>query len=317
VTDPRAGAHIRTRIRTAFFGALLVLQAGLVLTGGAVRLTGSGLGCPTWPECTPGSYTPVANQAEGQLHAWIEFGNRLLTFALVLVALIVLILVEKAKRKDLRVLALGQVLGIFGQGILGGITVLTDLHPAPVAAHLLLSIFLISGATSLFDRRNSPVAKIQRGSDASAPSIQISVMSRVHITLSFIVILLGTLVTGSGPHAGDLKARRFDFDIRTMAWLHADAVIALLGLTLALYFIAGLSSQSKRKVLIFGVIALSQGAIGYIQYFTGIPEILVASHLLGATLVWIAAWRIRTSIVRVSQQPQLPTVETINIPRNA
>jgi cytochrome c oxidase assembly protein subunit 15 len=301
VTDSRAGVDIPTRVRGALFGALLVLQAGLVLTGGAVRLTGSGLGCPTWPECTPGSYTPVPNQAEGQLHAWIEFGNRLLTFALVLVALIVLILVLVGRRKDLRLLALGQVLGIFGQGILGGITVLTDLHPAPVAAHLLLSIFLISGATSLYDRRNSPAIKITDAPQALIPTVQILVMSRIHITLSFIVIVLGTLVTGSGPHAGDEKARRFGFEIRTIAWLHADAVIALLGVTLALYFIAGLTSVSKRKVLIFGLIALAQGAIGYIQYFTGIPEILVASHLLGATLVWIAAWRIRTSIVRTPQ----------------
>jgi cytochrome c oxidase assembly protein subunit 15 len=138
------------KLRRFLYGALLTLQAGLVLTGGAVRITGSGLGCPTWPECTPGSYTPVPHQAEGQLHAWIEFGNRLLTFALVAVALAVLINVLYRQRRDLRSLALGQVLGIFGQGILGGITVLTDLHPLPVAGHLLLSIILIAGAVSLY-----------------------------------------------------------------------------------------------------------------------------------------------------------------------
>ena len=282
------------KLRSIAFGALLVLQAGLVLTGGAVRLTGSGLGCPTWPECTPGSYTPVPHQAEGQLHAWIEFGNRLLTFALVAVALIVLAIVLRSKRKDLRLLALGQVLGILGQGVLGGITVLTDLHPLPVAGHLLLSIVLISGATSLYERRNSTSVKI---ANTNSP---ISLISRAHVALAFIVIVLGTLVTGSGPHAGDEQAKRFGFDIRTVAWLHADAVIALFGLTLTLYFLAGISVTTKKIIRIFFLIALLQGLIGYIQYFTGIPEVLVAAHLLGATLVWIAAWRVRLSISRVT-----------------
>jgi len=282
------------KLRSIAFGALLVLQAGLVLTGGAVRLTGSGLGCPTWPECTPGSYTPVPHQAEGQLHAWIEFGNRLLTFALVAVALIVLAIVLRSKRKDLRLLALGQVLGILGQGVLGGITVLTDLHPLPVAGHLLLSIILISSATSLYERRNNTSLKL---ANTNSP---ISLISRAHVALAFIVIVLGTLVTGSGPHAGDEQAKRFGFDIRTVAWLHADAVIGLFGLTLTLYFLAGISVATKKVIRIFFVIALLQGLIGYIQYFTGIPEVLVAAHLLGATLVWIAAWRIRLSISRVT-----------------
>ena len=278
------------KLRRGLYGFLLFLQSALVLTGGAVRLTGSGLGCPTWPECTPGSYTPVPHQAEGQLHAWIEFGNRLLTFALVLVALAVLIHVLYKQRKDLRQLALGQVLGIFGQGILGGITVLTQLHPLTVAAHLLLSILLIGGATSLYDRRETPIRK------AKPEDKMTSNLSLAHIYLTFFVIALGTLVTGSGPHAGDEDAQRFGFDIRTVAWIHAEAVIALMGLTLALYVAARANPVHRRKIIIFTVIALAQGAIGYIQYFLGIPEIIVALHLLGATLVWIAAWRVRMSI---------------------
>jgi cytochrome c oxidase assembly protein subunit 15 len=278
------------KLRRALYGVLLFLQSALVLTGGAVRLTGSGLGCPTWPECTPGSYTPVPNQAEGQLHAWIEFGNRLLTFALVAVALVVLIHVLYKGRKDLRQLALGQVLGIFGQGILGGITVLTQLHPLTVAAHLLLSILLIGGATSLYDRREIPVRK------AKPEDKMTSNLSLAHIYLTFFVIVLGTLVTGSGPHAGDEDARRFGFDIRTVAWIHAEAVIALMGLTLALYVAARANPVHRRKIIVFTIIALAQGAIGYIQYFMGIPEIIVALHLLGATLVWIAAWRVRIAI---------------------
>lgn len=273
--------------RRAIYGLLLFLQAGLILTGGAVRLTGSGLGCPTWPECTPGSYTPVPNQAEGALHAWIEFGNRLLTFGLVAISLIVLAHVLITKRRDLRLLAAGQLIGILGQGVLGGITVLTDLHPLPVAGHLLLSIILVAAAVSLYDRREVPVEKIKQSDKL------VSLLSKSHIALTFIVIVLGTLVTGSGPHAGDEQARRFGFDIRTVAILHADAVIALFGLTLALAVALRTNKVVLKKIYIFTFIALAQGAIGYIQYFTGIPEILVAAHLLGATLVWIAAWRIR------------------------
>jgi cytochrome c oxidase assembly protein subunit 15 len=299
------------RLRTALFGVLLFLQSALVVTGGAVRLTGSGLGCPTWPECTPGSYTPVPHQAEGQLHAWIEFGNRLLTFALLLSAVLVAINVFAPRRlgrvlaafnislsgrRDLRWLAAGQVLGIFGQGVLGGITVLTDLHPLPVAGHLLLSMFLIAGATSIYSRRHSASVKI------AAPTKTISVLSRAHIVISFIVLILGTIVTGSGPHAGDEKTQRFGFDIRSVAILHADAVIFLIGLTIALLVAASVTKSTKKAIYIFLAVSLAQGGVGYAQYLTGIPELLVAIHLAGATIFWIAAWRIRLSVVRTSQQ---------------
>ena len=283
-------SDLATKVLAPATGLLLFLQAALVVTGGAVRLTGSGLGCPTWPECTPGSYTPVPHQAEPQLNVWIEFGNRLLTFVLVIASAAVIIAVLKSKRKDLRVLAAGQFLGIFGQGILGGITVLTDLNPIPVAGHLLLSIILIAGATSLYSRRYTPVVFVK-------PASLTSKISWVHIVTSFVVIILGTIVTGSGPHAGDAQAKRFDFDIRTVAWLHADAVIFLLGVTFAFYVAHGTSAHSKKAIKVFALIALAQGGIGYVQYFTGIPEILVAAHLLGATLVWIAAWRIRLSVI--------------------
>jgi cytochrome c oxidase assembly protein subunit 15 len=284
------------RLRTAIFGVLLFLQSALVLTGGAVRLTGSGLGCPTWPECTPGSYTPVPYQAEGQLHAWIEFGNRLLTFALLISALVAVIYVLKSGRKDLRSLAAGQVLGIIGQGVLGGITVLTDLHPLPVAGHLLLSMVLIAGATSLYARRDEPHFKV------SAPTKTISLLSRSHLLISFIVLILGTIVTGSGPHAGDEKAQLFGFDIRSVAILHADAVIFLMGLTIALLVAASVTYSTKKAIYIFFAISLAQGGIGYAQYLTGIPELLVAIHLAGATIFWIAAWRIRLSVISESEK---------------
>ena len=280
---------LATRVLAPATGFLLFLQAALVVTGGAVRLTGSGLGCPTWPECTPGSYTPVPHQAEEALHVWIEFANRLLTFVLVIAAVVVLAAVLRTGRKDLRGLALGQFLGIFGQGVLGGITVLTDLHPLPVAGHLILSIILIAGATSLRAQRFAPKV-------AETPASLTKKIASVHVITSFAVIVLGTLVTGSGPHAGDEKARRFGFDIQTVAWIHADVVIFLLGTTFAFFVATGTTQATKRRLKIFTVIALAQGAIGYIQYFTGIPEVLVAAHLLGATLVWIAAWRVWLSV---------------------
>ena len=278
-----------TRVLSPASGFLLFAQAAIVVTGGAVRLTGSGLGCPTWPECTPGSYTPKPYQVEEQVKVWIEFGNRLLTFVLVLAAITVVLSVLGAGRKDLRGLALGQILGIVGQGVLGGITVLTGLHPATVGAHFLLSIVLIAGAASLRAQRKSPSVKIE--SDPLVKKI-----TTAHIITTFIVLVLGTIVTGSGPHAGDATAPRFSFDLRTVAWLHADVVIALLGITFAFFVVQGTSVDTKKRLKIFLAIALGQGLIGYVQWFTDLPEILVGFHLAGSTLVWIASWRIWLSV---------------------
>ena len=283
-------SDLASKVLVPLTGVLLFLQGVLIVTGGAVRLTGSGLGCPTWPECTPGSYIPVAHQAEPVLNVWIEFGNRLLGIILGLITLLVVIAVLKGKRKDLRILAFGQLLGVIAQGILGGITVRTDLHPSFVAPHFLLSIILIPGATSLYSRRHAPAVFVE-----SSPLT--NKISLAHITTAFFVIVLGTIVTGSGPHAGDAQAERLDFEIQTVSWIHADAVILLLGITFGFYVAQGTSTQTKKAIKIFAIIALAQGGIGYIQYFTGVPEILVAAHILGATLVWIAAWRIRLSVI--------------------
>jgi len=280
-----------SRVLSPASGFLLFAQAAIVVTGGAVRLTGSGLGCPTWPECTPGSYTPKPYQVEEQVKVWIEFGNRLLTFVLVLAAITVLVSVLAAGRKDLRGLALGQVLGILGQGILGGITVLTGLHPATVAAHFLLSIVLIAGATSLRAQRFASLEK-----QDAAPLVK--KIATAHIAVTFLVLFLGTLVTGSGPHAGDATAPRFPFDLRTMAWLHADSVIALLGITFGLFVVNGVSAHTKKRLKIFVAIALSQGLIGYVQWYLDLPELIVGLHLVGSTLVWIATWRVWLSVTK-------------------
>ena len=277
------------------FALLVFLQGALIVTGGAVRVTGSGLGCPTWPECTPGSYTPVPGQAEGAVHAWIEFGNRLLTFVLLITALAAVIFSIKYSKNlinkiRIRTLALLQLLGILGQGVLGGITVLTDLHPLPVAGHFLLSIFLISGAISL---RYEMVGVVKEAAVGLAKPIL-----PLLIWLTLFVLIAGTIVTGSGPHAGDEQAQRFGFDPRVVSWLHADLVIALLVLTSMLFLITrqiGLTIINKR-VGLFLLICLAQGLVGYVQYFTRLPVVLVAIHLLGATLVWVSGW----SLVKVA-----------------
>ena len=269
--------------------ALLVSQAAIVVTGGAVRLTGSGLGCPTWPECTPGSYFPVENQVEGTFHSWIEFGNRLLTFVLVIFALATLIAVLRSGRKDLRILAAGQFLGIFGQGVLGGITVLTDLNPLTVASHFLLSIVLIAGATSLHSRRKGPAVR-------TAVQLVISRYSKIHVTWTALVIVLGTVVTAAGPHAGDADVPRLDVAMQDVARMHSISVILLMLLTIAFYRRSELTALTKHRIGIFFLISLAQGVLGYVQYFLGVPELLVGLHILGTTLVWIGAWRIWLSV---------------------
>jgi len=270
---------------------LLFSQSAIVVTGGAVRLTSSGLGCPTWPECVPGSYTPVPNQAEGQLHAWIEFGNRLLTFILVLSALITLIAVLKSGRRDLRVLAVGQFLGIFAQGVLGGVTVLTNLNPFAVASHYLLSTILIAASVSLYTRRHIPCIK-------KSSHRQSDLFSRWHVVVAFIVVVLGTILTGAGPHAGDVDAPRIDLRIQTAALMHGLAVILLLLITVSFFRADKTDRETKELLVKFFLISITQGGIGFIQYLQGVPELLVAIHLVGAVLVWIGAWRIWLSVQR-------------------
>ena len=271
---------------------MVFTQSAIVITGASVRITGSGLGCSTWPECTPGSFTPTPDQPESPLHAWIEFGNRLLTFILLLNALLLMISILRNKRSELRILGLIQILGILAQGVLGGITVLTGLNPATVSAHFLLSIVLIAAALSLRQRAhgktptNIKLAPITRR------------LARITLALTALVIFAGTIVTGSGPHAGDDLAERFNLDPRMMSWIHADLVIALVGVTVAMLIAIRLGEAeitrsswgvSARNFLI---ICLAQGLIGYTQYFTGLPELLVGVHILGSVLVWLTVWNL-------------------------
>jgi cytochrome c oxidase assembly protein subunit 15 len=276
---------LATRALTPVARLLLALQALLVLTGGAVRVTGSGLGCPTWPECTSDSYFPVEGQAEGAFHAWIEFGNRLLTFALLFAAIAMIAVVLRAGRRDLRLLALAQIAGIFGQGILGGITVLTKLNPISVASHFILSIILIAAAQSLLTRtRQTKITQPAKSRFLSA-----------HTALTFLVIVAGTLVTGAGPHAGDSETPRLDIHVPLVAGIHGYLVVALILLTLIGIYkrFNNFANSTQRLLAIFLGITLAQGVIGYAQYLLGVPEELVVLHLLGSSILWIAAWRVR------------------------
>lgn len=296
------------------FTILLFLQCFIVLTGGIVRITGSGLGCPTWPECAPGSFTPSPNQDESPLHAWIEFANRLLTFALGFAALAALAYaLIRIPQRRIRILAFLQLLGILAQALLGGITVLTGLHPTTVAAHLLVSIFLIAGALSL---RQRVYGKIPKDFEISPLTQR---LSKGLLLAGFAVIVMGSVVTGTGPHSGDTLSSRFDFDLRTVAWIHADLVILFLGLLLATWVAVHLGESGlaktylKAKLKILLAITLAQGIVGYTQWFTGVPELLVAIHLIGAVSVWLSLWNfyIGGSVTRTDKgQNQSSSIES-------
>ena len=265
--------------------ANLVAQVGIVLTGGLVRLTESGLGCSTWPECEPGTYTPTL-QPETGLHAYVEFGNRLLTFAVGVLAIAALVAVWRLRprRRGLRLLAATPLLGVVAQVLLGGVTVLTDLHPVPVAGHFLLSMVLVAASTVL-------LLRLSEG-DGPPRALVHPVIRRMAAGLAAVtagVLVLGTAVTGAGPHSGDADSpARLGLDPRTVSWLHADLVLLLLGLTVGLVVALRVTGAPARAVrlaqLVLGVI-LVQGAVGYAQYALDLARPLVWAHMLGACLL--------------------------------
>ena len=269
--------------------ASVVANAGIVVTGGAVRLTASGLGCPTWPSCTDSSYTPTAEYA---VHGVIEFGNRLLTFVLGAVALAVLVAVwrQRPSRPGMRALAVAGFLGIPAQAVLGGITVLTGLNPWTVMGHFLVSMVLIGLAVVLH----------RRAAEGDLPPRLVVPLGLRRLTQGLLAVTaatlaLGTVVTGSGPHSGDPAAGRTGLDPATVSQLHADSVMLLVGLTVALFVAlraTGADPRLTRATGVLLVVELAQGLVGYVQYFTGLPVLLVGAHLLGACLVLVAAVRV-------------------------
>ena len=263
--------------------ANLIAQSGIIVTGAVVRLTGSGLGCPTWPDCTPGSLIPVAGQVEG-FHKYIEFGNRTLTFLVLAISIALFVFSLLNEKRNIIVWSFLPLIGTLLQAVLGGITVLTGLHPSTVMAHFLLSIVLVGISVKIYDYFNNK--KVYK----ALPKIVDNYVKIVTL-VGLAVIILGTITTGSGPHSGDEIAARFDLDIRVIAWLHADSVLLFVGLIIGLLVITKLNSDSNhlfKTTRTLFIICLVQGFIGYVQWFSNLPWILVSFHVIGAVITWIA-----------------------------
>ncbi|MCX6396074.1 MAG: COX15/CtaA family protein [Propionibacteriales bacterium] len=285
VIDRVRSVDLGGRMRT-FAVASVVANIVIVVSGGAVRLTGSGLGCPTWPRCTDESFTPHDSLS---LHSAIEFGNRLLTFVLVAVAVLTFIAAVQSGRRDLKRLAVVLALGIPAQAVIGGISVLTDLNPWVVSFHLLSSMAMIGVAVLL-------VHQVDAGVPLPAATAGKPVTSLVWSTFAagWAVLYVGTVVTGAGPHAGDEEAPRNGLDPLQLSQLHADLVFLFVGLTIGLIFVlhaTGASAVARRAAVVLLVVELAQGAVGFVQYFTDLPVVLVGFHMLGAALISAAMTR--------------------------
>ncbi|MEO5709506.1 MAG: COX15/CtaA family protein [Nocardioidaceae bacterium] len=266
--------------------ASLVVNIGIVLTGGVVRLTGSGLGCPTWPRCSDRSFVP--HRAFG-FHSAIEFGNRMLTFVVAAVAIATLVIAWRVGRRALTRIAFLLALGVPAQAVIGGITVLTDLNPWIVSFHLLVSLAMVGLSVVL-------VRRLDEGDGPAVPLVPPGVtwLVRSLFAVGWVVLYVGTVVTGSGPHAGDVHAPRNGLDPRSVTQLHTDVVFLLLGLTVAAVLVlrsAGAPPVVRRAAVALLAVELAQGVVGFVQYFTDLPVVLVAIHLLGAALLSAAmAW---------------------------
>ena len=266
--------------------ASLAVNILIVVTGGVVRLTASGLGCPTWPRCTDESFVP--HGALG-VHGAIEFGNRMVTFLLAAVAIATFVAALRHGRRSVVRLSVLLGLGVPAQAVIGGITVLTDLNPWIVAFHLLVSMAMVQVAVVLLRR-------LCEGDGAAVATVPAAVTWLVRTTFvaGWVVLYLGTIVTGSGPHAGDLDAPRNGLDPAALSQLHTDAVFLLLGLTVGALFAlraVGAPDRAVRAAWALLGTELAQGLVGFVQYFTGLPIVLVILHLLGSALVAAAlAW---------------------------
>lgn len=283
--------------------ANLVAQIVIVVTGALVRLTGSGLGCETWPQCQPGSFTPVRHAATGH-HQLIEFGNRTLTFVLTVIAVATAVLVWRHTERALsvRVLGLVPLIGVVAQAVLGGITVLVHLNPAVVGLHLLVSMALIALSTLLLVRFHEGDGPARRLVDPTTWTL-----GRVLAVWTVPLLALGVLTTGSGPHGGDDEvAQRFTLDPELVARVHAGFVwVFLLLLVALLWRTHRIPTPQRPRRALLGLLAVTllQGVIGYVQFFTGLPIWLVALHMLGAGLT-VAA--VTWAVLAMRERPVRP-----------
>ena len=268
--------------------ANLVANIGIVLTGGAVRLTGSGLGCPTWPKCDANSLT---THGELGLHGAIEFGNRLLTFAVAAVAVLCFLAALGARHRRATRLSFGVGLYIPVQAVIGGLLVLTDLNPWIAALHFLSSMVIIMICIALVDELRSP----ERGAAPPLPRA----LAWATLAVGWVVLYLGTVVTGAGPHAGDEDARRNGLDPATVSSLHAYTVYVLVAVTVALLVVAlrGEHRWLARVTALVLLIEVLQGVLGWVQYWLDLPVGLVALHMLGASLLAAGLARVALAVL--------------------
>ena len=268
----------------------LIGQTVLVVTGGAVRLTASGLGCPTWPRCTDAS---LVNTPEMGIHGFIEFGNRLLTFALAAIAVLMLVYLWnlRKERRDLFLLALGLLASIPAQAVIGGITVLTQLNPWVVGLHFLVSMALVVIATMLVNRAYGRAGRFPAVVLPALPGAARPVMAAVAI-FSAVAVILGVVVTGAGPHAGDADAPRNGLDWDLFSHIHAvPAYLVTAGAMFGVFLVfrGRINGPFRTAVLLLLGVTVLQAAIGFTQYYNGIPALLVGAHMLGAALLMSAA----------------------------
>jgi cytochrome c oxidase assembly protein subunit 15 len=277
------------RLQLGFAVAVLATQALIAMTGAIVRVTSSGLGCPTWPQCFPGSMVPVAHPEYDTLNQWIEYGNRLFTGVVGIIAGVCFVLAylhrPRSDRRYLR-LAAAMPIGVVIQAVLGGITVRLDLVWWSVAVHLLASTVMVWLATLL-------VHTVPRDEPRPAPPAPSMLSTWLYVQTGLLVGLLitGTMVTGAGPHGGDPKTPRLDIPVETLAHVHAAFLYTFLGSLVLLGF--WLRAQQTfpapwRRYRVLVAVVVAQGTIGLVQFWTGVPEMLVSLHVLGAMTVIIA-----------------------------
>jgi heme a synthase len=266
------------RITLAAVAALSLI----VVTGGAVRLTQSGLGCPDWPTCSGHSVV-----AAWSFHPMVEFTNRVITVAVTIAvaAAVIGALLRRPRRRDLVWLSGGLVAGVLAQVVLGGLTVLFKLDPPWVMAHFVLSFAVLADAVVLHHRAGQPDTPPR-----AVVGRDLVWLGRLVLATLAVVVILGTAVTGSGPHSGATDAKRLPFSFQGVAELHSSVVMLLIGLTLAtlftLHVVRAPAAVQRRARIVLAVIA-AQAAIGYTQYFTRVPAVLVGLHIAGATALWI------------------------------
>jgi len=273
----------------------VIADTVIMSTGAAVRLSSSGLGCPDWPRCSAADIVASKNAGQTLLNTWIEFGNRLLNFPLVIITILVFITAwrfrpQGTRRRDLVWLAALQPAGVIAQAVIGGIVVLTKLNPAAVSIHFLVSASIVAAAVVLHVR-------CTEGTDPPATVVRrdLFLVSAALVAVTALMLAAGTVVTGTGPLAGHADTPRYQLPLEGVTQLHADIGWLMAGLAIALVVGLRMSGAPPRVVraswIMIGSLGL-QGVIGYIQYFTHLPAGLVWVHVTGSVLVWIAVLRL-------------------------